>query len=213
MCPTPGSTHTVCMLTTKRSGLTALLRDVALPMGLFYVLRAFDVDVLWALVVSGVTPMLRVVYVLARYRRIEPLSAFTLAVLAINVTVSLISGDPRLLLVRSAWIGLLFGGWMLGSLVFANRPLVFTAVRMLAPDRAPALDRSWASDPRRWTTATLWWGIGNLLLAGVIVAMAYTLPVDSVPMLDTLLTVASLVLGVKLTRRWLSTGINQMVDA
>ncbi len=197
------------MSTTKRSGLTSLLRDVALPMGLFYVLRAFDVDVLWALVVSGVTPVLRVAYVLARYRRIEPLSAFTLTVLAINVTVSLISGDPRLLLVRSAWVGLLFGGWMLGSLVFANRPLVFTAVRMLTPDRAPELDRSWARNPRPWTIATLWWGIGNLLLAGVVVAMAYTLPVDSVPMLDTLLTVVSLVLGVKLTRRWLRTGVDQ----
>jgi len=204
MWPTLGSTHTVSMLTTKRSGLTALLRDVALPMGLFYVLRAFDVDVLWALVVSGVTPVLRVAYVLARHRRIEPLSAFTLTVLAVNVALALISGDPRLLLVRSAWVGLLFGGWMLGSLVFARRPLVFTAVRTLAPDRAPELDRRWASDPRPWTTATLWWGIGNLLLSGVVVAMAYTLPVDVVPMLDTLLTVVTLVLGVQLTRRWLA---------
>lgn len=201
------------MLTTKSSRISALLRDVVLPMGLFYVLRAFDVDVLWALLISGLTPVLRFGYVLVRHRRVEPLSAFTLAVLAINVALSLISGDPRLLLVRSAWISLLFGCWLIGSLFFAKRPLVFTAVRAMLPDRAAELDRRWASDSRPWTVATAFWGVGNLLLAGVIVAMAYTLPVDVVPVLDTLLTAGSVVLGVKLTIRSLSARAARTVDA
>ncbi len=213
MCPTPGSKHTVSMLTTKRSGLIALLRDAVLPMGLFYLLRAFDVDALWALVISGVSPVLRVGYVLARYRRIEPLSAFVLTVLAVNVAVSLISGDPRLLLVRSAWFGLLLGVWILGSLVFARQPFIFAVAKRLFPDRAEAMELGWAADPKPWTTVTLWWGLGNLLLSGVVVTMAYTLPVDVVPVLDTMITIASIVVGVKLTRMWLTAGINQTVDA
>jgi intracellular septation protein A len=193
-----------------------LLRDVALPMALFYVLRSFDVPALWALLVSALPPAVRSGYVLVRHRRIDPISAFVLAVLVVNVAVSLISGDPRLLLIRSAWFGLLFGGLMLVSLVAGERPFLFRAVCTLQPARTAELDRRWTADAayrRIWRTVTLWWGLGSLLLGCVIVVMAYTLPVDVVPFLDTALTAGSLVLGAKFTKQRLSAGINRTVDA
>jgi intracellular septation protein A len=202
--------------TSDRGGLTMLLRDVALPMALFYVLRSFDVPALWALLVSALPPAVRSGYVLVRHRRIDPISAFVLAVLVVNVAVSLISGDPRLLLIRSAWFGLLFGGLMLVSLVAGERPFLFRAVCTLQPARTAELDRRWTADAayrRIWRTVTLWWGLGSLLLGCVIVVMAYTLPVDVVPFLDTALTAGSLVLGAKFTKQRLSAGINRTVDA
>jgi len=199
---------------SKQAGLTTLLRDVALPMALFYVLRSFDVDALWALLVSAVPPVLRTGYVLARHRRIDPVSAFVLAVLLINGAVAVFSGDPRLLLVRSAWITLPLGVAMLASLLIGRRPLLFRAVCTLQPARAGELEQLWGLSPafrQRWRTATLGWGAGCVLLACAVVVMAFTLPVDIVPILDTALTVGTVVLGAKLTRQRM--GINRTVDA
>lgn len=200
--------------TSDRGGLMVLLRDVALPMALYYVLRSFEVDALWALLVGAVPPVLRTGYVLARHRRIDPISAFVLAVLLVNAAVAVFSGDARLLLVRSAWVTLPLGAVMLASLVVGRRPLLFRAARTLQPARAEHLERVWSlSRPfrDRWRAATLWWGVGCLLLGSAVVVMAFTLPVDVVPVLDTVLTVVSVVLGVKLTRQRL--GINRTVDA
>ncbi|MGW5715477.1 VC0807 family protein [Amycolatopsis sp. NPDC003865] len=200
--------------TSDRGGLTMLLRDVALPMALYYVLRSFEVDALWALLVSAVPPVLRTGYVLVRHRRIDPVSAFVLAVLLVNAAVAVFSGDARLLLVRSAWLTLPLGAVMLASLVVGRRPLLFRAVCALQPARAGSLDRLWGVSRafrERWRSATLWWGAGCLLLGCAVVVMAFTLPVDVVPFLDSVLTVGSVLLGVKLTRQRL--GINRTVDA
>ena len=191
-----------------------LLRDVALPMALYYVLRSFDVDALWALLAGAVLPALRTGYVLARHRRIDPVSAFVLAVLLVNSAVAVFSGDARLLLVRSAWITLPLGVVMLVSLLVGRRPLLFRAVCTLQPARAGELEQLWGLSPafrQRWRTATLGWGAGCVLLACAVVVMAFTLPVDIVPILDTALTVGTVVLGAKLTRQRM--GINRTVDA
>ncbi|MEV4149774.1 VC0807 family protein [Amycolatopsis sp. NPDC049691] len=200
--------------TSDRAGLTMLLRDAALPMALYYVLRSFEVGALWALLVSAVPPVLRTGYVLVRHRRIDPISAFVLAVLLVNATVAVLSGDARLLLVRSASITLPLGAVMLASLVVGRRPLLFRAACTFQPARAESLDRLWGVSRafrERWRSATLWWGAGCLLLGCVVVVLAFTLPVDVVPFLDTALTVGSVLLGVKLTRQRL--GINRTVDA
>jgi intracellular septation protein A len=200
--------------TSKRAGLTMLLRDVALPMALYYVLRSFDVDAVWALLAGAVLPVLRTGYVLARHRRIDPVSAFVLAVLVVNGAVAVLSGDPRLLLIRSAWITLPFGVVLLGSLLVGHRPLLFRAACTFQPARADDLERLWGvSAPfrQRWRSVTLWWGAGCVLLACAVVVMAFALPVDVVPFLETALTIVSVVLGVKLTRQRM--GIHRTVDA
>ncbi|RSD25820.1 VC0807 family protein [Amycolatopsis eburnea] len=200
--------------TSDRGGPAMLLRDIALPMALYYVLRSFEVDALWALLVSAVPPVLRTGYVLARHRRLDPVSAFVLAVLLVNGAVAVFSGDARLLLVRSAWITLPLGVVLLASLVAGRRPLLFRAVCALQPARAEHLEGLWGlsrSFRARWRSATLWWGAGCLLLGCAVVVLAFTLPVDVVPVLDTALTAGSVLLGVKLTRRRL--GVQRTADA
>ncbi|WP_410629573.1 VC0807 family protein [Amycolatopsis sp. cmx-4-83] len=199
---------------SKRAGLTMLLRDVALPMALYYVLRFFGVDALWALLVGAVPPVLRTGYVLARHRRIDPVSAFVLTVLLINCAVAVFSGDARLLLVRSAWITLPLGVALLGSLLVGRRPLLFRVACTFRPERAGELEQLWGRSSafrQRWRSATLWWGAGCVLLACAVVVMAFTLPVDVVPFLETALTVVAVVLGVKFTRQRM--GVNRTVNA
>ncbi|MFE0022902.1 VC0807 family protein [Amycolatopsis sp. NPDC059021] len=203
----------------SNSRFLVLARDLVIPMAVFYVLRAFDVDALWALLLGGLPPALRVGWVALRERRIDPLGSFVLAMLVVNVAVSLISGDPRLLLIRNAWFGLLVGGWMLVSLAVGSRPFIYHAARTMVPGRTEPMERRWADDAavrQLWRVATLWWGVGNLALGGVVVAMAYTLPVDSVPFLDALVTIAAIVGGLRLTRRQLASadlGLRQPVAA
>ncbi|MFC4085130.1 VC0807 family protein [Amycolatopsis samaneae] len=204
---------------TNTSRFLPLVRDLIVPMAVFYGLRAFGVDALWALLLGGLPPALRVGWVALRERRIDPLGTFVLAMLVVNVAVSLISGDPRLLLIRSAWFGLLVGGWMLVSLAVGQRPFIYHAARTMAPGRTEPMERRWAEDAevrRLWRVVTLWWGVGNLALGCVVVAMAYTLPVDSVPVLDTLVTVAAIVGGLRYTRSRLASaelGLKQPVAA
>ncbi|MCR6486390.1 hypothetical protein M8542_26530 [Amycolatopsis sp. OK19-0408] len=202
--------------TGKRDGLTLLLRDVVLPMALYYVLRSFEVAALWALLVSAVPPVVRSGYVLARHRRLDPISAFVLALLLVNAAVAVFSGDARLLLIRGAWLTLPLGVVMLASLVIGRRPLFFRLVCAFQPARAGELEQLWGLSRgfrERWRSLTLWWGAGLVLLACAVVVMAFTLPVDIVPILDTVLTAGCVVLGAKLTKQRLTAGINRTVDA
>lgn len=176
--------------------LVALLCDIAAPVGGYYLLRAFDVAPIWALAFSGLPPALRMLYLALRHRRVDGMGLFVLFVVAIGLVTSLLTGDARLQLVRSAWFSILFSVWMLASLWVGRRPTTYQATLALIPHRADTLEARWADTPsfrRVWRVLTVVWGVGGLVHSGLSVALAYTFPVDSVPGLDTVLSIASFV--------------------
>ncbi|MEU4519992.1 VC0807 family protein [Amycolatopsis sp. NPDC024027] len=176
--------------------LFTLLFDIAAPVGGYYLLRAFDVAPVWALTFSGLPPALRVLYLAVRRRRVDGIGVFVLLVVAFGLVTSLLTGDARLQLVRGAWFSVLFGIWMLVSLRVGHRPTTYKATLALLPGRADDLEARWADTPsfrRVWRVLTVVWGIGGLVHSGISIAMAYTLPVDVVPGLDTALSIASFV--------------------
>jgi hypothetical protein len=174
----------------------APLCDIAAPVVGYYLLRAFDVAPIWALTLSGLPPALRVLYLAVRHRRVDGMGLFVLFVVGIGLVTSLLTGDARLQLVRSAWFSVLIGVWMLASLRLGRRPMTYQAVLALVPHRADTLEARWADTPsfrRVWRVLTVVWGVGGLMHSGLSVALAYTFPVDSVPGLDTVLSIASFV--------------------
>ncbi len=176
--------------------LLPLLCDIAAPVGGYYLLRAFDVPPIWALTLSGLPPALRVLYVALRRRRVDSMGLFVLLIVGIGLLTSLMTGDARLMLIRSAWFSVLIGVWMLASLRFGRRPTTYQAVLTLLPGRVDVLEARWedtASFRRVWRVLTVVWGVGGLVHSGLSVAMATTLPVDTVPGLDTVLSIASFV--------------------
>jgi hypothetical protein len=176
--------------------LVAPLCDLAAPVGGYYLLRAFDVAPVWALTLSGLPPALRVLYLAARHRRVDGMGVFVLFVVAIGLTTSLLTGDARLQLVRGAWFSVLIGGWVLASRWVGRRPTTYQAALALLPGRTEAMEARWADTPsfrRAWRVLTVVWGVGGLVHSGLSVALAYTFPVDSVPALDTALSIASFV--------------------
>ncbi|GAB3138856.1 hypothetical protein GCM10027258_16790 [Amycolatopsis stemonae] len=177
--------------------LVTLFCDLAAPVGGYYLLRAFDVAPVCALTLSGLPPALRVLYLAARHRRVDGMGVFVLVIVAIGLLTTVVTGDARLQLVRGAWFSVLIGVWMLASLRVGRRPTTFQATLALLPARAADLEARWADTPsfrRVWWVLTVVWGVGGLVHSGISIAMAYTLPVDAVPGLDTGVSIASFVL-------------------
>lgn len=163
-----------------------ILFDVALPVGLYYILRAFGLSELMSLLLSGAPPALHTVQTMVRHRKVDTIGLFVLTVVAAAAVGSLISGDPRLALARSGWITGLAALWMLATLTF-KRPFTYRALEALVSGRAQLLDRLWCTTPlfrRVWRGLTWLWGLGLMVDAVLRVVFAYTLPVDTVPALD-----------------------------
>ena len=114
----------------------------------------------------------------------------------LRTLVGLLAGDPRAMMARGSWVTAIVGLWIIGSL-WASRPFLFTATTPFMP--APAAqewEQSWATEPRFrrvLRVMTLAFGVAFLLDAAARVVMAYTLPLDLVPVLSSALLLVALV--------------------
>lgn len=179
--------------------------DVAIPLGCFYGLRAAGTNQWLSLLISGALPGVRFVYRLLRWRRLELLPLFTLSIVLVGTAVALLTPDPRLLLARESYITALMGLWMLGTLL-SHRPFIFTAtIRIMSKADAEQWRHEWrtsAQFQRAMRVITVLWGAAFLIDAIARVVMAYTLPVDVVPVLSVVLIVTMLMLVVFLSRAY-----------
>ncbi|MEX3600685.1 VC0807 family protein [Kocuria carniphila] len=158
--------------------------DLVLPFAIYYGLRLAGADPWLALMLGAVGPLVRIAVTTVRTRRIDRLGVFTLSVLAIGTAVGMFSADPRILLARESWLTALIGFWILISLA-GRRPILFEATIAVMPaDAATQWEHDWGTNPffrKIFRTMTLAWGIAFILDAVARVIMAYTLPIDVVP--------------------------------
>ncbi|SEK67500.1 hypothetical protein SAMN05414137_10370 [Streptacidiphilus jiangxiensis] len=189
-----------------RQGLRLVL-DLAVPTAMFYVLRAAGLGLYLTLVLSAVLPAGVAVLQWFRSRERDGLALYMLSMLVASALVSLVSGSPRFLLAREGWLTGITGLWFIASLR-ASRPLAFLYTRpMLEGHRRLAdipgdWDELWERLPRFrriWKVGSVLWGVALLADSVVRVIMAYTLPMDSVPALGTLLYVATSVVLIVIT--------------
>ncbi|WP_051898869.1 VC0807 family protein [Sciscionella sediminilitoris] len=185
--------------------LAMILLDVAVPLGLFYGMRLAGVNQWLALILSGALPAIRLLYTAVRRRRLEMLTLFTLSIIGVATVIGLLTADPRLILARESYITALLGLWTLSTLL-RRQPLLYAAtIKLMPPGDAEQWRRNWTESPlfrkamRLITTA---WGIAFLLDAAARVIMAYTLPIDLVPLLSMLLLVGLLCLVVYLSKAY-----------
>ena len=168
-------------------GVVSLVNDLAIPVALYYALRAGGVGQTTALCISGVPPAIRVAWVFWRTRKIDAVGALVLLGLALGVLSAGIGGDPRTLLLRNALFGLPFAAWMLLSLR-ARRPLTYEVAMSLLPNRAENFEHAWAEEAwfrGVWRRLTVIWAAGILLNVGASLVMVFALPVDAVPGIET----------------------------
>jgi hypothetical protein len=169
-----------------------LLVNVAAPLGLFYGLRAAGVDQWLALVLGATPPIAHAIYTVVVRRKVDALALFTLSILGLSVATSFIVGSPRLLLAKDGWMTAVAGLWILASL--RGKPFLLQALLSLTKgeihERAEA---NWTASPtfrRVMRVATVWWGAVLVGDALVRVVLAYSLPVDQVPLISTLQYIA-----------------------
>lgn len=165
--------------------------DIGLPMALYYVLRASGVEYHTALVVSSFIPGLSVVSDLLRRRKPDRLGLYMTVMMLASAVVSLLVHDGRLLLAKDGWFTAVAGLWFLAG-ARGERPLAFVFTRFLLEGRVGPNRESWdvlwerlPAFRRIWRVVSVIYGTGLLIDAVVRVVIAYTLPVDAVPGVNT----------------------------
>ncbi|MFD5159751.1 VC0807 family protein [Streptomyces hawaiiensis] len=183
--------------------VTAL--DMALPLLLYYGLRMLGMNQWLALVISGALPLARLAYQVVRERKVERMTLFSLSIIVTSTLVSLLTGDPRLVLARESYFTALVGLWMLSTLL-AKRPFLYAAtIRILPEATARSWREDWENSPdfrKAMRLMTAAWGAAFLIDAVARVVMAYTLPVDSVPLLGAGLLVVMLIAVVQFSKAY-----------
>lgn len=125
-----------------RPTLEMLFFDVALPLALYYILSIWLATV-YALIVSGIPPLLRVIYLFIRRGRIDILGCIFVVSFVLSAVLSLISGDARLALLRdsttTALISLMFFVTLipLRTKWFTVRPLIFLFAQQMTAEAEP----------------------------------------------------------------------------
>jgi hypothetical protein len=172
-----------------------LVVDIALPLGLFYGLRALGASDLTALLVGVVPGLISSAVSLARTRRTDLLGMAVVVSMVASSAVALLGGDARLLLVRNAWVSLPFAGITLWSLRHPQ-PMTYVVTRAMFARRAALMDQLWETNPRfrdAWKWITVWWGIATIVDGIVRIVVAYTLPISVVPATDPVITAVTIV--------------------
>ncbi|MHA7958025.1 VC0807 family protein [Streptomyces sp. L500] len=169
-----------------------LVFELALPLGGYYGLRAAGVSQWAALTIGSLLALPWLVHGMVKRRRVEVMAVFTLTLMILGALMSMVTGDPRTLLVRDSWIAALAGFWVLGTLL-TRRPFMMTMAQAIVV--AKIGETGWREWEARWETEapfrrairvlTAVWGTVLTLDAGVRVGLALTAPVDLVPTLST----------------------------
>lgn len=183
----------------KRKLLMGLFWDVGLPAVVFYVCRALGVDVLPALAAGGLAALIRVGWVAAVRRRLDGLAALVAVSFLLLAGVSLLTGDPRILLARESILSGAAGLLLVGSCM-AGRPVLYSVVRRLNAGKDKVLaqwDQQWRTQPafrRHFTVVSAVSGGVLLTEAAVRLLLVYLLPIDVMAGLSTVLHLGALAL-------------------
>ncbi|MFC5723285.1 VC0807 family protein [Streptomyces gamaensis] len=190
---------------SRRTFLASLAVNVLLPLGLYYVVRAQGWAQWQALLASSALPAAHALLSAVRRRRAEVFDLFVVGLLVVSAAASLVSGDPRVLLIKDAVLPAALAIWLLGSLRFGSRPFTFHFGEQLRDASArQEAERLWDSSAefrRALRGLTALWACGQFLDASLTLVEALTLPVDAAPLVGRLQSFALLGLVAFLTVR------------
>ncbi|WP_030668011.1 VC0807 family protein [Streptomyces rimosus] len=188
---------------TKLEGPRALLLDAGIPIASYYLLTGvFGMSTFAALAWSGVLPAVRSVWSLVGERRFNAVATVMLATNVLGLLLSLVAGDERLMLAKDSAVSSTFGLAVLVSALI-GRPMMAPvlkpwitkgdAARSAAWDRLTA-ESAWFRRVQRRHSAV--WGIALLGECVARVIGAFTLPVDTMVWLGTVMLIAAIVLAI-----------------
>ncbi|KAI9246898.1 hypothetical protein BDA99DRAFT_543083 [Phascolomyces articulosus] len=186
-----------------RSVIILVFVGVALPLAIYYSFRTFTTDVI-ALIVSGIPPSLRTIFIFIKDRRIDILSCIIVLSFVVSGALAAIQGDARIVLLQDSFVTAVIGLMFFLTLIplstrwFTIYPITHLVGRQLLatlpnkewvdqnghPQEMPIPDFMWQEMPIYRTfsyTLTAMWGFGLLAIFGARAAMIYTdVPLDKI---------------------------------
>ncbi|MFI0968112.1 VC0807 family protein [Streptomyces sp. NPDC021080] len=203
----------------SRPSFLPLIVDVAVPVGSYYLLKnGLGMSTMAALGWSSVVPAVRTVWGMVKERKANALAALILLVNMVGLALSLVAGDPRLMLAKDSGVSSVIGIGVLVS-VRLGRPMMTQGMKpfLVKGDaaRAAAWDRLSAGSEafrKAERTFSLVWGTVLLSECVAKVVGAYTLPIDTMVWLGTVVTVASMVLAFLLSGRFAVVPMAKMLE-
>ncbi|MEU8508249.1 VC0807 family protein [Streptomyces brevispora] len=179
--------------------MTPLLVDVAVPLVSYYVLKAAGLGTFGALAWSSVVPAVRTVWGVARERRLNALAALMVSVNVIGLLLSLVAGDPRLMLLKDSGVSSTIGLVILVS-ALRGRPMMSAGLRPWLTRGEAAKSAAWlrlsaGSDAFRRAEVrfSAVWGVALLGECVVRAVGAYTVPVETMVWAGQVILVAAMV--------------------
>ncbi|MFJ5193084.1 VC0807 family protein [Streptomyces sp. NPDC088394] len=187
--------------------LMPLLVDVGAPLASYYALKAAGLSTFAALAWSSVLPAVRTGWSVLRRRRLNGPAALIVTVNAVSLLTSLAVGDPRLMLAKDSGVSSIIGLVILVT-ALKGQPMMTAGVRPWLVKGDAAKDAAWqrlaagsAAFRRAEIRFSAVWGaalLGECVLRAV---GAYTLPVETMVWLGTVVMVATLVFAFLLSGR------------
>ncbi|MEV5901214.1 hypothetical protein OG613_25965 [Streptomyces sp. NBC_00015] len=190
----------------KQNAFAPLLVDVAVPLGSYYLFKgAFGMSTFAALAWSSLVPAGRTLWSAVSRRTVNGLAGLILVVNVVGLVLSLVSGDPRLMLAKDSGVSSTIGIGILIS-VALGRPMMTAAVKPFLVKGDAVRDAAWArlesgasvasADFRKRERAfSIVWGVVLLVECVVRVVGAYTVPVDTMVWLGSVVMVVAMGIG------------------
>lgn len=202
-----------------RPSFLPLILDVAVPVGSYYLLKnGFGMSTMAALGWSSVVPAVRTVWSVVKERKANGLAGLILFVNIVGLALSLVAGDPRLMLAKDSGVSSAIGIGILVS-VKLGRPMMTAGMKpfLIKGDEAKnaAWDRLTADSPRfrkAERTFSLVWGVALLGECVVRVVGAYTLPVDTMVWLGTVVMIGSIAAAILVGGRLAVVPMEKMLE-
>ncbi|TQJ54837.1 hypothetical protein FBY34_2625 [Streptomyces sp. SLBN-115] len=190
----------------KQNAFAPLLVDVAVPLGSYYLFKgAFGMSTFAALAWSSLVPAGRTLWSAVSRRTVNGLAGLILVVNIVGLVLSLVSGDPRLMLAKDSGVSSTIGIGILIS-VALGRPMMTAAVKPFLVKGDAVREAAWArlesgasvasADFRKRERAfSIVWGVVLLVECVVRVVGAYTVPVDTMVWLGSVVMVVAMGIG------------------
>jgi hypothetical protein len=170
--------------TTIRGLLPSIVVNGVLVYLIYTLLKSYtSTSDLVALLLSSVPAVISEIVTIIRHRQLDVFGIIVLAFIAISAVISVIGGDPKLLLIRESFLTVVFGVACLVSLLF-SRPIWFYIIRYFAtgndPAKSPVFNSRWQyPEFRRYIRiVTLVWGLVYIVEFPVRVYLVYHLSIQ-----------------------------------
>ncbi len=179
--------------------LSPLVFDVAVPVGLYYLLSAMGVADTPALIAAGIIPFARSAHGVLRRGKPDYLAVMMAALFLLSLILVAFTGSPKFLLVKESFGTVLIGLWSLGS-AWTARPMTFYTARPILTKGQPAALRCWdhlAETSGQFRSIqrglAIFWGAGLLAEAAVRIGIVLRYPVHTAAGLVTAAAVVTIV--------------------